>query len=259
MFGTVTLGVLLPFIGTTLGAATVFLFKNEMPSRLKTFLLAFAAGIMLSASVWSLILPSEEMSAHLGGLRWLPPVVGFSIGMLFLLALDVFAPNQRFLKEKSSLFSVLGESGLLFFSVTLHNIPEGMAVGAIFAGLLATESSVSLIMALSLSIGMSIQNFPEGAIISLPLRASGNSRKKAFAFGAFSGIVEPISAGLTIAFSAWLVPILPYLLSFAAGAMVYVVAQELIPESVKSEQALLSSIGLLLGFALMMVLDMALG
>ena len=260
MFGTVTLGVLLPFIGTTLGAATVFLFKEQMPSRLKTFLLAFASGIMLAAAVWSLILPAEELSLHLGEFQWLPPVVGFAFGMLFLLALDVFAPDQLVFKKKpSALRSVLGDSGLLFFSVTLHNIPEGMAVGAVFAGLLAMETRISIAMALSLSFGMSIQNFPEGAIISLPLRANGNSRGKAFAFGSFSGIVEPISALITIACSKWILPILPYFLSFAAGAMVYVVAQELIPESCQKSHKVISVLGLTLGFSLMMVLDMAFG
>lgn len=260
MFGTVTLGVLLPFLGTTLGAATVFLLKKELNPKIRKFLLGFAAGVMIAASIWSLILPAADLAVEQGQPEWLPPVVGFVLGMLFLLALDTFVPHQHLTCDKpEGCASSLGKSKLLFMSVTLHNIPEGMAVGAVFAGLLAAGAEISLAAAFSLSVGIALQNFPEGAIISLPLKADGQSNLRSFFFGAASGIVEPIAALVTIAFSAVIMPVLSYLLAFAAGAMIYVVVEELIPESQDGEHSNIATVGVMLGFAIMMVLDMALG
>ena len=260
MFGTVTLGVLLPFLGTTLGAATVFLLKKELNPKIRKFLLGFAAGVMIAASIWSLILPAADLAVEQGQPEWLPPVVGFVLGMLFLLALDTFVPHQHLTCDKpEGCTSALGKSKLLFMSVTLHNIPEGMAVGAVFAGLLAAGAEISLAAAFSLSVGIALQNFPEGAIISLPLKADGQSNLRSFFFGAASGIVEPIAALVTIAFSAVIMPVLSYLLAFAAGAMIYVVVEELIPESQDGEHSNIATVGVMLGFAIMMVLDMALG
>lgn len=260
MFGIVTLGVMLPFIGTTLGAATVFLFKNEINPKLRKFLFGFAAGVMIAASIWSLILPSAELAVKQGQPEWLPPVVGFVAGMLFLLALDTFVPHQHVTCDKpEGCASNLKKSNLLFMSVTLHNVPEGMAVGAVFAGLLATGAEMSIMAALSLSIGIALQNFPEGSIVSLPLKTEGKTKTRAFLFGVASGIVELIAAVITIAFSALIMPILGYLLAFAAGAMIYVVVEELIPESQDGEHSNIATVGVMLGFAIMMVLDMALG
>lgn len=254
------LGVMLPFVGTTLGAATVFLLKNELNNKVRKFLLGFASGVMIAASIWSLILPSSEMSIANGQSEWVAPVVGFVLGMLFLLALDTFVPHQHVCCDKpEGCATTMGKNKLLFMSVTLHNVPEGMAVGAVFAGLLSGGVELSLMAALSLSIGIAIQNFPEGAIISLPLKSAGEKKGKAFLFGAASGIVEPIAALITIAFSSLILPILPYLLSFAAGAMIYVVVEELIPESQEGEHSNIATVGVMLGFALMMVLDMTLG
>jgi ZIP family zinc transporter len=260
MFGIVTLGILLPFIGTTLGAATVFLFKNEINPKLRKFLFGFAAGVMIAASIWSLILPAAELAVKYGQPEWLPPVVGFVAGMLFLLALDTFVPHQHVACEKpEGVASNLKKSNLLFMSVTLHNVPEGMAVGAVFAGLLATGAEMTLAAALSLSIGIALQNFPEGSIVSLPLKTEGKTKAQAFLFGAASGIVEPIAALVTIAFSSIITPVLGYLLAFAAGAMIYVVVEELIPESQDGKHSNIATLGVMLGFAIMMVLDMALG
>ena len=259
MVGTVALGLLLPFAGTTLGAAAVFFLKREIGSKVQKMLLGFASGVMIAASVWSLILPSAELAKEAGTPEWLPPAVGFAAGMLFLLLLDSVVPHQHLDSDtpeghKSS----LGKNKLLFLSVTLHNIPEGMAVGAVFAGLIAAGEEISVASALSLSVGIALQNFPEGAIVSMPMKGQG-TRGKAFLYGFLSGAVEPVAALVTVAFSGIILPVLPYLLSFAAGAMVYVVVEELIPESQSGEHSNIATVGVMLGFVVMMILDMALG
>ena len=259
MVGTVALGLLLPSAGTTLGAGAVFFLKREIGSKVQKMLLGFASGVMIAASVWSLILPSAELAKEAGMPEWLPPAVGFAAGMLFLLLLDSVVPHQHLDSElpeghKSS----LGKNKLLFLSVTLHNIPEGMAVGAVFAGLIAAGEEISVASALSLSVGIALQNFPEGAIVSMPMKGQGR-RGKAFLYGFLSGAVEPVAALVTVAFSGIILPVLPYLLSFAAGAMVYVVVEELIPESQSGEHSNIATVGVMLGFVVMMILDMALG
>lgn len=260
MAGTVALGILLPFVGTSLGAAMVFLLKKEINPKIQKLLLGFASGVMLAASVWSLILPSVELAGERGDVEWLPAALGFAGGMLVLLFLDSVVPHQHLDSDKPEGHkSSLGKSKLLFLSVTLHNVPEGMAVGAVFAGLLAAGQEISVAAALSLAIGIALQNFPEGAIISMPLKESGNSKPKAFLYGVFSGIVEPLAALVTVLFSGIILPVLPYLLSFAAGAMVYVVVEELIPESQSGEHSNVATVGVMLGFVIMMVMDMALG
>lgn len=260
MFGTVALGVLLPFAGTSLGAAMVFLLKKEINSKIQKFLLGFASGIMIAASVWSLLLPSIELAKDRNMIAWLPAALGFSAGMLILLLLDSVIPHQHIASDKpEGRKSSLGKSKLLFLSVTLHNVPEGMAVGAVFAGLLAAGEEISVAAALSLSVGIALQNFPEGAIISMPLKGVGNSKKRAFVYGVLSGAVEPVAALITVLFSRIIVPVLPYLLSFAAGAMIYVVVEELIPESQGGEHSNIATVGVMLGFVIMMIMDMALG
>ncbi len=255
----VILGLLLPFLGTTLGAATVLLMKKGFHPKLQKFLTGFASGVMIAASIWSLILPSADLAVQSGVAEWLPPAVGFALGMLCLLALDTFMPHQHVASETpEGCRSALGKSRLLFLSVTLHNVPEGMAVGAVFAGLLSAGTHVSLAAALSLSIGIAIQNFPEGAIVSMPIKDCAG-KGKSFLFGMLSGIVEPLAAIVTVLFSSLIVPVLPYLLSFAAGAMVYVVVEELIPDSQSGEHSNIGTVGVMLGFVLMMILDMALG
>lgn len=256
----IAFGVLLPFIGTTAGAATVFLLKNKLNDKIQKFLLGFASGVMIAASIWSLILPAADMAVEAGVPEWLPPAVGFVAGMIVLLLLDTFVPHQHVsAMEPEGKKTALGKSKLLFLSVTLHNVPEGMAVGAVFAALLASGAEISLASAFSLSIGIALQNFPEGAIISLPLKAEGHRKGKAFLFGAASGIVEPLAALVTVLFASVIVPVLPYLLAFAAGAMIYVVVEELIPQSQTGEHSNIATIGVMLGFVIMMILDMALG
>lgn len=256
----VLLGLLIPFAGTTLGAAMVFLLKKEMNAKLEKSLLGFAAGVMVAAAVWSLIIPGIEMAEEGGTPGWLPAVAGFLSGILFLLLLDTFVPHLHLDSDKpEGVKSGFGKSAMLFFAVTLHNIPEGMAVGVVFAGLLADNIAISLSGALALSIGIAIQNFPEGAIISMPMRSSGLSRTKAFLYGAASGAVEPVAAGITIMLSQFFIPIMPFLMAFAAGAMFYVVVEELIPESQAGAHSNIGTIGAAIGFALMMVLDTALG
>lgn len=260
MYGKVAFGILLPFIGTSLGAAMVFLLKKEINPKLQKFLLGFASGVMVAASVWSLILPSAELARQRGTTEWLPPAVGFAAGMLFLLLLDTFVPHQHIDSDKpEGRKSALGKSKLLFLSVTLHNVPEGMAVGAVFAGLLAAGEEISLAAAFSLSIGIALQNFPEGAIVSMPVKENGNGKIRAFGYGTVSGAVEPVAALITVLFSSVILPVLPYLLAFAAGAMIYVVAEELIPESQSGKHSNIATVGIMLGFVIMMVMDMALG
>lgn len=258
--GSVSLGLLIPFAGTALGAAMVFFLKNEMNIRLEKFLLGFASGVMVAASVWSLIIPGIEMSETSGMPGWIPAVGGFLAGILFLLLLDTFVPHLHLdSEEPEGVKSGLGKSAMLFFAVTLHNIPEGMAVGVVFAGFLADNIAISLSGAFALSIGIAIQNFPEGAIISMPVRSSGISRIKAFLYGAASGAVEPVAAIITVLLSQILIPVMPFLMAFAAGAMFYVVVEELIPESQAGAHSNIGTIGAAIGFALMMALDTALG
>ena len=253
-------GLLIPFLGTTIGAATVFLMKNEMNAKVEKLLLGFASGVMIAASVWSLIMPSIEMAEEQGTLAWLPAAVGFLLGILFLLVLDIIIPHIHLNTDKpEGIKAKLKKTTMLVFAVTLHNIPEGMAVGVTFAGALLGNTGITLAGAFALAIGIAIQNFPEGAIISMPLKAEGMSKTRAFIYGTLSGIVEPASAIITILLTNLVVPILPYLLSFAAGAMIYVVVDELIPESQAGEHSNIGVIGVAIGFVLMMVLDVALG
>ena len=260
MNSNILLGIMIPFIGTTLGSAMVFFMKKEMNVRLQKMLLGFASGVMIAASVWSLLIPAIDMSEQAGGISWMPPAVGFLFGMGFLLVLDTLIPHLHFTEEKpEGVPSQLKKTTMLVLAVTLHNIPEGMAVGVTFAGVMTENSVISLAGALALSIGIAIQNFPEGAIISMPLCSLGVSKKRAFLYGVLSGLVEPVGAMLTILLTGIIVPFLPYFLSFAAGAMIYVVVEELIPESQMGEHTNIATIGVAVGFTLMMVLDVALG
>ena len=252
--------ILLPFLGTTLGAATVFIFKNGIGDRLQKGLLGFASGVMIAASVWSLLIPAMDMAEEAGGNVWLPAVVGFLLGIGFLLALDTFVPHLHIGDNQPEGCSCKkGKSFMLVMAVTLHNIPEGMAVGVVFAGLLGGNASITIAGATTLALGIAIQNFPEGAIISAPLTGCGMSKTKAFGYGAMSGVVEPIAAVVTIFLTRFVTPVLPYILSFAAGAMIYVVIEELIPESQSGSHSNIGTIGAAIGFALMMFLDVTLG
>ncbi len=253
-------GILIPFAGTTLGAAMVFCMRKEMNERLQKLLLGFASGVMIAASVWSLLIPAIDMAEEKGGIAWIPASGGFLLGMGFLLLLDTVTPHLHFTDEKpEGVPSHLKKTTMLVLAVTLHNIPEGMAVGVTFAGALTENSVMTMAGAFALSVGIAIQNFPEGAIISMPLKSQGISKGRAFVYGALSGIVEPIAAVITILLTGLVVPLLPYLLSFAAGAMIYVVVEELIPEAQSGEHSNISTIGVALGFVLMMILDVALG
>ena len=253
-------GLLIPFLGTTLGSAMVFFLKNNIKQLVEKLLLGFASGVMIAASIWSLLIPAIEMSEEQGKIAWIAPAIGFLLGMLFLLILDSVIPHMHLDKEKpEGIKSKLKKTTMLVLAVTLHNIPEGMAVGVTFAGALMGNAGIAITGAFALAIGIAIQNFPEGAIISMPLRAEGVSRTKAFLYGTLSGIVEPIAAVITILLTNLVVPILPYLLSFAAGAMIYVVVEELIPESQMGEHSNIGTVGVAIGFVIMMILDVALG
>ena len=256
---TIILGLLIPFIGTTLGSACVFFMSKKMSTLVQKILLGFASGVMIAASVWSLLIPAIDMSESLGKFAFLPAALGFLLGIGFLLVLDHTVPHMHLDNEIEGKKSQLQKTTMLVLAVTLHNIPEGMAVGVVFAGVLMGNSDVSLMGALALAIGIAIQNFPEGAIISMPLKSEGISKGKAFLYGTASGIVEPIGAVITILLSQFVVPILPYLLAFAAGAMIYVVVEELIPEASKGAHSNIATIGFAIGFVVMMVLDVALG
>lgn len=258
--GEVIRGILIPFLGTTLGASCVLFMKKMMNKMVQRALTGFAAGIMVSASVWSLLIPSMDYAAEMGKFAFVPAVVGFWIGILFLLAMDHIIPHLHMDTDKAEgPKSKLKKTTMLVFAVTLHNIPEGMAVGVVYAGYLAGNMQISAMGALALAIGIAIQNFPEGAIISLPLRSEGTGKGKAFLYGALSGIVEPIAAIITIAAASIVIPILPYLLSFAAGAMIYVVIEELLPEASTGSHSNIATIWFSVGFLLMMILDVALG
>ena len=252
--------IALPLLGTLLGAATVFFLKGAMSDRLQKALLGFASGVMIAASVWSLLIPAIEMEESSGGIAWLPAVVGFLLGIGFLLLLDTVIPHLHLNSDcPEGKPCGLGKSFMLVLAVTLHNIPEGMAVGVVLAGMIEGSTAVTAASALALALGIAIQDFPEGAVVSAPLVSSGLSRRRAFLYGAASGVVEPIGAIATILLTAFVTPILPYILSFAAGAMIYVVVEELIPESQSGTHSNIGTIGAALGFALMMLLDVALG
>lgn len=256
----VLIGILLPFISTTLGASCVYLLKDKLNNRLEKFLLGFASGVMIAASIWSLLIPALDLALENGQISWIPASVGFILGVIFLLVLDYIIPHlHKDSKVQEGPKSDFKKTTMLMLAVTLHNIPEGLAVGVVFAGLIAGNNIITLTGALTLSIGIALQNFPEGAIISLPLKAEGLSKNKSFLYGALSGIVEPIAAGLAILLTSFITPILPYFLSFAAGAMIYVVVEELIPDSHSGKHSNLSVIGVTMGFVLMMILDVALG
>ena len=252
--------VLLPFLGTTIGAACVFFLKGKMNQTLQRSLTGFAAGVMVAASVWSLIIPAMEQSEHMGKLAFLPAFVGVWAGFLFLLLLDQLIPHLHLNSEcPEGTQCNLGKSTMMVLAVALHNLPEGMAVGVVVAGWLTGSESISAAGAIALSLGIALQNLPEGAIISMPLKSNGMKRGKAFAYGVASGIVEPLGAVITILLANLVVPILPYLLTFSAGAMLYVVVEELIPEMSEGEHSNIGTIFFAVGFTLMMVLDMALG
>ena len=253
-------GLLIPFIGTSLGAAGVFVMKKDLNPAVQKALTGFAAGVMVAAAIWSLLIPSMEESEAMGVWAFVPAVVGFWVGTLFLLLLDHVIPHLHMYADKAEgIHSQLSRTTMLVLAVTLHNIPEGMAVGVVLAGWMTGATEISIGGALALSIGIAIQNFPEGAIISMPLRASGLSKIKAFGGGVLSGIVEPIGGLLTILAASMIVPVLPYLLSFAAGSMMYVVVEELIPEMSEGEHSNIGVITFAVGFTLMMALDVALG
>ena len=259
-FLTTLAGVGFPFLGTTLGASMVFFMKNEFKVNLQRFLLGFASGVMIAASVWSLLIPAIEQSERYGRAAWIPAAVGFLIGIAFLLLLDKVTPHLHYkAKQAEGMHIQIKRESMLFLAVTLHNIPEGMAVGVVFAGMISGKAEISAAAALALSIGISIQNFPEGAIVSMPIKVETGSKKKAFWYGFASGVVEPIAAGLTLFLTAIVVPVLPYLLAFAAGAMIYVVVEELIPDFQSNKDSDIGIIGVAIGFALMMILDVALG
>lgn len=252
--------VSVPFLGTVIGAAFVLLARGEMSSLLQKGLLGFASGVMVAASVWSLLLPSLDMSSALGPWAWAPACSGLAAGMLFLLLLDNLIPHLHLnSSEPEGVRSGLGRSSMLVLAVTLHNIPEGMAVGVVAAGAMSGDMGITLSGAVALAAGIAIQNVPEGAIISLPLRSEGFTRRRAFVFGALSGIVEPIAAVITILLIDSLLPMMPYLLGFAAGAMLYVVVEELIPETAEGRHSNLGTVGFAIGFVLMMALDVVLG
>ena len=253
-------GVFLPFLGTLLGSACVFFMKKHMNKTLQRSLAGFAAGVMSAASVWSLLLPAMDQSSHMGKLAFIPAAVGFLCGMFFLLILDKIIPHLHVEKDETEgIKGNFKRTSMMVFAVILHNIPEGMAVGVALAGWLSGNTAISMSAALVLSLGIAIQNFPEGAIVSMPLLSNGEKKSKAFMYGLLSGIVEPIGAALTIFFAGFFVPILPYLLSFAAGAMIYVVVEELVPEMSEGSHSNVGTIMFSFGFALMMILDVALG
>ena len=253
-------GLLLPFLGTTLGAACVFFMKGQMKPLVQKMLLGFASGVMVAASVWSLLIPAMDMSEEMGKYAFIPAAAGFLLGILFLLGMDRAVPHLHMGAEcaegpKCS----LKKTTMLVLAVTLHNIPEGMAVGVVFAGMLSQNTEITVAGAFALSVGIAIQNFPEGAIISMPLKSEGTGKGKAFLYGMLSGAVEPVAAVITILLAGFITPVLPYLLSFAAGAMLYVVVEEMIPEMSQGRHSHIGVLAFAAGFSVMMVLDVALG
>lgn len=258
----VMFAIWIPFLGTALGAACVLFMRGQLNDKVQKALSGFAGGIMVAASVWSLLIPAINMSEEngMGKISFLPASIGFLLGIFFLLLLDKLIPHLHVNEEKAEgLKTSLPKSTMLLLAVTLHNIPEGMAVGITFAGMLSGESPITFMGAMALTIGIAVQNFPEGAIVSMPVCSAGTGKGKAFLYGAMSGIVEPLGALLTIWLSGYLIGIMPYMLAFAAGAMIYVVVEELIPESAEGEHSNIGTIGFALGFVIMMILDVALG
>lgn len=255
-----TLGLLIPLLGTMLGSAFVFFMKDEMSPRIQKTLLGFASGVMVAASVWSLLIPAMEMEAGKGAWSVLPAAIGFLLGIGFLLVLDEVTPHLHLgTSQPEGPKSKLSRTAMLSLAVTIHNLPEGMAVGVVFAGAEQGAAGLSLASAVAVSLGIAIQNIPEGAIISMPMRAEGNSRWRSFMIGSLSGAVEPLGGLLVVLLASMLTPILPYFLAFAAGAMFYVVVEELIPEASAGKHTNLSTIGFAIGFVLMMVLDVVMG
>ena len=254
------IGLSIPFLGTTLGAAMVFFMKDTINKKIEKMLLGFASGVMIAAAIWSLIVPSIDMAQEQGKIAWFPAAIGFLLGIAFLLILDSIIPHLHLKTDKpEGIKAKFKKTTMLVFAVTLHNIPEGMAVGVTFAGALIGNTGLTIAGAFALAVGIAIQNFPEGAIISMPLKNENISKIRAFTYGTLSGIVEPIGAIITILITRLVIPILPYLLSFAAGAMIYVVVEELIPESQAGEHSNIGTIGVAIGFTIMMILDVALG
>ncbi len=251
--------IIIPFLGTALGAACVFLFKEKIGDSTQRALTGFASGVMVAASFFSLILPALDQTEDMGKLGFIPVSIGFGIGMLFLLVLDIVTPHMHADNSEEGPKSGLKRTTKLILAVTLHNLPEGMAVGIVCAGWLYGNDTITFTGALALALGIAIQNFPEGAIVSMPLLAEGMPKSRTFLYGMLSGIVEPIGALLVIAASGLLIPLMPYLLSFAAGAMIYVVVEELIPEMSEGEHSNIGTISFALGFILMMALDVGLG
>ncbi len=256
MTTTLIIGLLIPLLGTILGSAFVFLMKDNMSVRLQKALLGFASGVMVSASVWSLLIPAIEMEAGKGAWSVMAAAIGFLLGMGFLLLIDELTPHLHIDTDKpEGMHSHLSKTAMLALAVTIHNLPEGMAVGVVFAGADSGMANISLASAVAVSLGIAIQNVPEGAIISMPMRAAGNSRWHSFLIGSLSGVVEPIGALAVLLLSSLLMPVLQYMLAFAAGAMLYVVVEELIPEASSGQHSNFSTIGFAVGFVLMMVLD----
>lgn len=256
----ILMGVMIPFIGTTAGAACVFFLKDQIKPNVQKALMGFAAGVMVAASVWSLLIPAMDMAEGMGKFSFVPALVGFGAGIGFLLLMDMLIPHLHLGSDvPEGPKSKMKKTTMLMLAVVIHNWPEGAAAGAVFAGVLAGDSEITMAGAMALSIGIAIQNFPEGAIISLPLRSEGVSRSRAFMAGTLSGIVEPIAAVISILLAVYIQPILPYMLAFAAGAMIYVVVEELIPEASAGGHSNIGTIGFAMGFAVMMVLDVALG
>lgn len=265
------IGVLIPFFGTSLGAACVFFMKNQLKPRVQQVVIGVASGVMIAASIWSLLMPCIEMSGHLGNLAFIPAAIGFVLGMAFLILIDKIVPYfclmpdsseckpcKEMMKPKKKMKSI-SKTGMLLLAVTIHNVPEGMAVGVVFAGVLYNSTTVTFAGAMALALGIAIQNFPEGAIISMPLKTDGFTKKRSFLYGVLSGAVEPVAAFITILLAEIVTPVLPYFLSFAAGAMLYVVIEELVPEAKQDDKTKLGTIGFTIGFLIMMILDVTLG
>ena len=257
---TLIIGLLIPFLGTVLGSAFVFLIQEDMSPRLQKSLLGFTSGVMVAAAVWSLLIPAMDMGMENGKWAVVPAAVGFLLGMGFLLLIDELTPHLHIGTDKpEGMHSHLSKTMMLALAVTIHNLPEGMTVGVVFAGADSGMMNISLTSAIAVAVGIAIQNVPEGAIVSMPMRAAGNSRWRSFLIGSLSGAVEPVGAIVVILLASFIMPVLPYMLAFAAGAMLYVVVEELIPEASNGQHSNLSTIGFAIGFVLMMVLDVIMG